>query len=100
MPTADITQSADYWNLHTEELIEEAARDIFGRGDLGSQTTRVVRTWGMDGHPGVLLEVQQSNTSPLPCPMGTTVVRTAAGWEVLTDDEAVARGLPIPTLEP
>jgi hypothetical protein len=95
-----MTQTAKYWNLHTEELIELAARDIYHDVSLGSQRTDVVRSWTEAGYPDIRLEVMESDHSALPCPIGTTLVKTGAGWEVLSDAEASSRGIPIPTLEP
>lgn len=99
MASIAITQSADYWSLHTEALIEQAAREIYTDESLGTQRTNVVRSWALSGYPDIHLEVQEANTGELVCPLGTTVVHTAAGWECITDDVAIARGIPVPTTE-
>lgn len=96
MPDIQMTQSVKYWNLHTEALIDEAAGEIYHDDTLGSLRTDVTRSIGLDGRPDIRLTVYVPNALAADAALGTTLVKSAAGWEVLTDEQATARGIPVP----
>lgn len=95
MPEIDMTQPAMYWPLHTEEEINDAAADIFEK--VPSTFTEVHR--GYDGNQvrTIMLRVGGPGMIFVEAQQGLTVVKSAAGWEALTDSEAALRGIPVPT---
>lgn len=97
MPEIAMTTSAKYWSLHTAALMDIAAREIFEDPDVATHDTRVHRGIGENGVPRHTLELYSTAGLDAEAPLGTTVVKSAAGWEVLTDDEARERNIPVPT---
>lgn len=96
MPEIAMTTPAKYWPLHTPELMDIAAREIFDDPDLATHDTRVCRGIGGDGLKCHVLELYSTAGLDAVAPLGTTVVKSAAGWEVLTDDQARERNIPVP----
>ena len=97
MPEIAMTTPAKYWPLHTAALMDIAAQEIYDDPVVATHDTRVIR--GIDGSSGLachVLELYSTAGLDARAPLGTTVVKSSAGWEVLTDDEARERNIPVP----
>lgn len=96
MPEIEMTTPAKYWPLHTAELMDIAAKEIYEDPLVATHDTRVHR--GIDGSGTAchVLELYSTAGLDAEAPLGTTVVKSSAGWEVLTDDEARERNIPVP----
>jgi len=101
MPNIDMTTPGRYWNLHTEELMETAAKDIY-HDPVSPHACHLVRMWGLGGlsDPVIQLHVYEPGALVATPDLGTTLVHSAIGWEVLNDEQATDRGIPLPTPEP
>ena len=96
MAEIEMTTPAKYWPLHTAALMDLAAKEIYEDPAVGTHDTRVCR--GLDG-AGLachVLELYSTAGLDARAPLGTTVVKSSAGWEVLSDDEARDRNIPVP----
>lgn len=96
MPDIEITQAARFWNLHTEALIDEAASEIW-HSPNEAVAVQVFREWSPAGQSTMRMVVVGAGQVFATAEQGTTLLRTPAGWEVLTDEQAAVRGIPLPT---
>lgn len=95
MPDIELKQKGRFWPLHTEALVDLAASEIWNNPDE-AVATQVFREWGTAGQGTVRLVLVGPDRILADAGLGTTLLRTPAGWEVLTDGEAAVRGIPVP----